>query len=134
LRKAARLTSKQSDSEFNRALDVLQADFKILPVGVAQVGSWNYAFIYDITARHYPDLPEKARLIGEAQAREKLAGLYFRSVGAAQMRDVSKLFGWGPEVTHRAVKRLMDSGQVTGDVALQKQAGEWIALSDLLQS
>jgi hypothetical protein len=134
LRKAARLTSRQSDSEFNRALEVLQADFKVLPVGVAQAGAWNYSFIYDIAARHYPDLPEKARVIGEAQARVKLVGLYFRSVGAAQMRDVSKLFGWGPEVTHRTVKRLMDSGQLTGEVALQSQAGEWIALSDLIQS
>jgi hypothetical protein len=134
LRKAARLTNKQSDSEFNRALEVLQADFKILPVGVAQVGSWNYAFIYDITARHYPDLPEKARAIGEADAREKLVGTYFRSVGAAQMRDVSRLFGWGPEVTNRAVKRLIDSGKVTGGVTLQNQAGEWMALSDLCQS
>lgn len=132
LRKAARLTSKQSDSEFNRALEVLQADFKILPVGVAQVGSWNYAFIYEITARHYPDLPEKARGIGEAQAREKLLTLYFSSVGAAQMRDVSKLFGWGPEITHRAVKHLTDSGQLTGEVSLQNQAGEWLTLSNLV--
>jgi uncharacterized protein YcaQ len=134
LRKAARLTSKQSDSEFNRALEVLQADFKILPVGVAQVGSWNYSFIYDLTARHYPDLPEKARGIGEAQAREKLLALYFASVGAAQMRDVSKLFGWGPEITHRAVKRLTGSGQLTGEVSLQNQAGEWLALSNLVAS
>src|SRR5204862_1215453 len=79
LRKAARLTSKQSDSEFNKALEVLQADFKILPVGVAQAGAWKYAFIYEITAQHYPDLPEQARGIGEAEAREKLAELYFRS-------------------------------------------------------
>jgi hypothetical protein len=132
LRKAAHLTSKQSDTEFNRALEVLQADFKILPVGVAQAGAWNYAFIYAITAYHYSDLPEKARAIGEAQAREKLVELYFQSVGAAQMRDVVKLFGWGPEVTHRAVKRLMDRGQVTGSLTLERQAGEWFALSNLV--
>src|SRR5687767_5594971 len=36
LRKAARLTSRQSDTEFKKALEVLQADFKILPVGVAK--------------------------------------------------------------------------------------------------
>ncbi len=132
LRKAARLTSKASDTEFNRALEVLQADFKILPVGVAQAGSWNYAFIYAITAYHYPDLPEKARSIGEAQAREKLLTLYFQSVGAAQMRDVEKLFGWGREVTQRAVKRLVDGGQITSGVRLEKQAGEWLALSSML--
>lgn len=132
LRKAARLTSKASDAEFNRALEVLQADFKILPVGVAQAGSWNYAFIYAITAYHYPDLPEKARSIGESQAREKLLSLYFQSIGAAQMRDVEKLFGWGREVAQRAVKRLLDGGQIISGVRLEKQAGEWLALSSML--
>jgi len=134
LRKAARLTSKQSDSEFNRALEILQADFKILPVGVAEAGAWKYAFIYEITARHYPDLPEKARLIGEAEAREKLAGLYFASVGAAQLREVAKLFGWGPEITQRVVKRLLDKGQVTGGLTWPNQAGEWFVLSPLVET
>jgi hypothetical protein len=132
LRKAARLTSAQGDSEFNRALEVLQVDFKILPVGVAAVGAWKYAFIYEVVAQHYPELPEKARLIGEAEAREKLAGLYFQSVGAAQLREVSKLFGWGPEITHRVVKRLIDGGQVTGGLSRPDQAGEYLALSSLV--
>jgi hypothetical protein len=132
LRKAAHMTNKGSDTEFNRALEVLQADFKILPVGVAQAGSWNYAFIYAITAWHYPDLPEKARGISESQARARLLELYFQSVGAAQMRDVVKLFGWGPEVTHRAVKRLVDGGKVISGVRLENQTGEWLALSTTL--
>ena len=125
------LDAEQMLVQRNRALEVLQADFKIMPVGVAEAGAWKYSYIYNITARYSPDLPEKARLIGEAEAREKLVELYFRSIGAAQMKDVSKLFGWGPEVTHRAVKRLIDRGTLTGGVALEKQAGEWIALSDL---
>lgn len=132
LRKKAHLTSKASDTEFNRALEVLQADFKILPVGVAQAGSWNYAFIYAITAYHYPDLPEKARGIGESQAREKLLLLYFQSVGAAQARDVEKIFGWGREVTQRAVKRLREGGQILSGVRLENQAGEWLVLSSML--
>ena len=131
LRKAAHMTSKSSDTEFNRALEVLQTDFKILPVGVAQAGSWNYAFIYAITAWHYPDLPEKARGISESAACEKLIRLYFQSVGAAQARDVEKLFGWGREVTQRAVKRLVDGGQITSGVRLEKQTGEWLVLPEL---
>ena len=136
LRKAARLTSKQSDTEFNRALEVLQADFKILPVGVAQAGAWNYAFIYDIAAHHFPEIPERARAIGEAEAREKLTALYFRSVGAARLRDLVKLFGWGPEITHRAVKGLMDKNKLVGASlrpapTLAGQTGEWLALPEL---
>jgi hypothetical protein len=134
LRKAARLTSKQSDTEFNKALEVLQADFKILPVGVAKAGAWNYAFIYAISAHHYPDLPEKARQIGEAEAREKLLELYFFSVGAARMKDVTKLFGWGPELTQRAVKHLVEKGVLMGSLALAGQAGECFALPELVDA
>lgn len=132
LRKAARLTSKQSDTEFNRALEVLQADFKLLPVGVAKAGAWKYAFIYDIVAHHYPELPEKARSIGEAAARETLCGWYFRSLGAAQLKDLVKLFGWGPAITQRVVKSLIDRGQLIGSLTLPTQAGEWLALPELL--
>ena len=78
LRKSARMTSKASDSPFNRALETLQADFKILPVGVAEAGAWKYAFIYECVHRHYPDLAEQARPIRQAEARWKLAELYLR--------------------------------------------------------
>ena len=57
LRKEARLLNAK-ESVFNRALEDLQKDFKILPVGVAEVGAWKYAFRYEITARHMPELPE----------------------------------------------------------------------------
>ena len=46
LRKAARLTSRESESRFNRAIEMLQVHFKVLPTGVAQAGVWKYAFIY----------------------------------------------------------------------------------------
>jgi len=129
LRKAARMSSAR-ESEWNRALEDLQKDFKILPVGVAEAGAWKYAFIYQITARHYPDLSEQARRLGESQARTKLLELYFQSTGAAQVREVNKLFGWGTELTSRALTRLIENGKlmVTG---YPKQKGEWIALANL---
>ena len=85
LRRIANLGNSK-DLEFNRALEVLQADFKILPVGIADAGSWHYSFIYELVTRHYPDLPEKARRIGESRARKKLLELYLNSVGAAQQK------------------------------------------------
>jgi len=131
LRKAARMTSAK-ESEWNRALEDLQKDFKILPVGVAEVGAWKYAFIYQIAAWHYPDLPERARVISESQARAKLLELYFESAGAAQARDVNKLFGWGTELTSRTLMRLIESGKIK--IAQHpKQNGEWIALPKLCE-
>ena len=129
LRSAAKLTNAK-ESEFNKALELLQADFKILPVGVAKAGAWKYAFIYEIVSRHYPDLPEKARFINEAEARRKLVELYFESVGAAQERDVQKLFGWQSELTKRTVAGLVDKGRLI-EVNHPAQKGVWVALTKL---
>ena len=130
LRRLARMSNAR-DSEFNKALEILQTDFKILPIGVAQAGAWNYAFIYDITARYWPDLPEQARHIGEAEARTKLLELYFRSVGAAQMREVNKLFRWGSSLSERAVKRLVEKGFLQDKVTRKDKDGEWLVLAEL---
>ncbi len=129
LRRAAHMKSAK-ESEWNRGLEDLQRDFKILPVGVAEAGAWKYAFIYDIAARFYPDLPAKARHIGESEARQKLISLYIQSVGAAQVADVRKLFGWSDELALRALKGLALSGDVTRTVH-PKQPGEWWALAAL---
>jgi hypothetical protein len=40
LRKSAHFTSADSNARFERAMAVLQADFKILPVGVSDAGAW----------------------------------------------------------------------------------------------
>jgi hypothetical protein len=131
LRKEARLLNAK-ESVFNRALEDLQRDFKILPVGIAEAGAWKYAFRYDITARHMPELPEKARSIGEAEARQKLVELYFASVGAAQARDVTRLFGWPPELAKRTVARLVQAGILQDGLAHPQMAGEWVALPEVV--
>ncbi|HLA96938.1 MAG TPA: crosslink repair DNA glycosylase YcaQ family protein [Anaerolineales bacterium] len=131
LRKAARLTSHESEARFNKALADLQADFKLLPVAVAQAGAWRYAFVYEIVARHYPELPEKARLISENAARGELLSHYFRSVGAAQIGDILKLFHWRVAQVERAVRELVASGFIQEGVKLENQTGEWLALAEL---
>jgi len=131
LRRKAHLAGKSSDAEFARALEMLQADFKILPVGVADVGGWHYAFVYDLTARHWPDLAQQAQALSEAEARARLLEAYFAGVGAAQLRDIQRLFGWGAAVTNRAVERLLTSGQVSAGWLLAGQPGEWLTLAAL---
>ncbi len=130
LRKKAKLANAK-DSEFNKALEQLQRDFKILPVGVAQAGSWNYSHIYQIVPRHFPDLPEEARAISELQARAKILELYFASVGAAQLRDVTKLFGWSNEIANRTINKLVEQN-ILVKTDHPKQAGEWIAILNIL--
>ncbi len=130
LRRKTHMTSRSSDSRFNRALADLQADFKIVPMAVTQAGAWRYAFAYDLVARHYPELPEQARHIQENQARVELTRLYFRSVGAAQMRDVLMLFRWRPRDCQRALDTLVGEGALKQGLTLEKQDGEWIALAE----
>jgi hypothetical protein len=131
LRKAAKL-SNAKDSEFNKALESLQADFKILPVGVSEAGAWKYSFIYEIVPRHYPDLPEQARHIGEGEARMKLLELYFESVGAAQERDAVKLFGWKKDLVTRAIAGLVRK-RVVVEAEHPKFKGTWLALPKLVK-
>ena len=129
LRRNAKLANAK-ESEFTKALEQLQTDFKILPVSVSDAGAWHYSHIYEITARHYPDLPEKARTISETEARAKLLELYFASVGAAQVRDAIKLFGWHADLTVRALKRLTENG-ILLEASHPSQKGEWFSLPKL---
>jgi hypothetical protein len=131
LRKEARLLNAK-ESVFNRALEDLQRDFKILPVAVAEVGAWRYAFRYEITTRHMPELPEQARMIGEAEARRKLVKLYFASVGIAQTRDLVRLFGWSPDLTQRTVSWLVQNGILLDNLSHPQLNGEWLALPELV--
>jgi hypothetical protein len=132
LRKLARMTNKASNSPFNRALETLQADFKILPVGIAQAGAWKYAFVYECVHRHYPDLLDQARSIRQVQARRRLVELYLRSVGAARLRDLNMLFGWQKAEIDAAVATLTQNGAVRTDVTFSDQPGDWIALTELV--
>jgi hypothetical protein len=131
LRRAARLASRESDNRFNRALADLQADFKILPVGVAEAGAWHYAFIYEIVPRHYPDLIEQTRFINDNQARDRLARLYVSSVGAFKTADLVKLFGWTRPQAEATADRLVQAG-VLSCLQVENQTGVWFGLPDLV--
>ena len=130
LRKSAHLNSQASESRFNRALADLQNDFKIMPVGIVDAGSWHYSFAYDLVARHEPGLIEKARFIGELDARRKILEVYFRSVGAAQSSDLAKLFKWSSKEIEQAISSLIDMNILMIDQQ-DGQVGKWMVLKEL---
>jgi len=130
LRKEARLQNAR-ESEFSRAVEDLQRDFKILPVGIAEAGAWRYAYRYELTARHFPELAEQARVIGESEARQKLAELYLLSIGAAQKRDLVKIFGWPPELVKRTADKLVQAGKLA-EAVHPGEAGAWLTLPELV--
>lgn len=126
LRRAARLSSPESDHRFNRALNQLQMEFKVLPVGTAEVGAWRYAFVYELTDRYFPDLVQQAGAISEPEARQALLVQYFQIVGVARLADITRLFRWRIDETTRAVNKLMEGGKLRGGYAVEGQKGEWI--------
>jgi hypothetical protein len=134
LRKTARLANRESDSRFNRALEMLQGDFKVLPTGVSQAGAWKYAFIYDLVHRFYPDLPEKARPIRQTEARRRLAEMYLTSAGAVPVRAIASLFGWMKGDAEDALAALVRDGFAVREVKLPDQPGEWTALNQLVDA
>ena len=131
LRRAARMSSRESDGRFNKALDSLQMEFRILPVGISQTGAWNYAFIYDLVPRHFTSLIEDSRLIGEMQARRRLALRYLESVGCASSSTVSRLFRWPLNLARKALDDLVKENTLIFPVELETGREEQYALVSL---
>jgi len=132
LRRAASMTESTSSYRFNRGLEALQADFKVLPVGVAQAGAWNYAFIYECVHRYYPAILERARAIKVGEAQRTLLRLYVRSVGGASFDDIVKVFWWSKPDVESALTALTDEGVVARGVHVERQRDDWIVVTELL--
>lgn len=132
IRRRLHMTSKASNSPFERALVFLQRDFKILPVGVARTGAWRYSFIYECTHRWYPDLAAEARPITRRHARKHLLQRALRSLGLITLSDMRKLFQWRKPDTQEALAELVAEG-----VAVPLSGGEdnaaAVALPELLE-
>ncbi len=132
LRKAAHLTRRTSDSGFNRALDQLQSDMRILPVSIAEAGRWRYAFVYELVHRYHPDIVDKARFITENQARQHIVLKYLSSVGLSSLKTINSVFRWTPEKTETTLNGLLEkSGQIT-QVTLSGETGVLYAHKNLL--
>jgi hypothetical protein len=132
LRRATSLIDEKSSYRFNRGLDELQADFKVMPIGVAEAGAWNYAFIYECVHRYHPEFLEQARDIQISEAQRRLVDLYFQSVGAAKMGDIVKVFWWPRREVEKTVDALVERGVLVQDVEIEGQTGTWVARSELV--
>ena len=121
LRAAAHLDAPGSKSRFERGLVELQRGLWILPIGVAEAGSWNYAFIYELVDRWYPGLLDQVRPLASGQARAHLTRRLLDSVGAAAPAAIQHLFRWPADSVSQALEDLRRSrtAQVLDD-------GRWI--------
>lgn len=126
-------TGQKANAEFNRALDELQMDFKVLPVGISPAGRWHYAMIFDIVARHLPEVVTQAGNIAEGEAREKLLLNYLASIGAARRSHVQKLFHWEKTLTDRTIERLVHQRLLySGLSVVDSTDTDWLAIPELV--
>jgi uncharacterized protein YcaQ len=79
---------------------------------VAQAGAWNYAFVYELVGRWFPELAAQARDISRSEARAYLADSYLKSVGAATEAQLCRLFGWRADEVRRTCEKLAGRGQI----------------------
>jgi len=115
LRREAHLSSKSAKSRADRALTELQVGLKVLPVGVADVGAWNYAFVYELFQRWFPEVPQQARHIKRAEARRVLVQRYLDNVVAADRGMIAKVFHvlkWTKQELEQTVEALVEKGAV----------------------
>lgn len=134
LRRAASLAAESAKSRFDRALVELQIGFKVLPVAVVEEGAWDYAFVYDIVARHLPDLPDRARPISRAEARQTLIRTYVDNSVAVTRKQIDQLFHifkWTPRELDRALEALQAAGAIRA-MPVEGLAGpHWVSVRAL---
>jgi hypothetical protein len=119
LRRESRMSADSAKGRFDRALTELQKGLKVLPVGIAEVGAWRYAFIYELLPRWLPEVPEKAREIGLGQARQTILNQYLRNVIAATSQQAARVFGWTLKQTRKAAEMLAGEGHLRLDVHVE---------------
>jgi hypothetical protein len=130
LRKEAHLASPSSDARFNNALADLQADLKIVPIGISEAGAWHYSFVYDLTIRRYPHIMEEARFIKDEQAYDNILSAYFSSVIAAPQNQIQKCFQWLPQNINDSLQRLLSKNFIQ-HIDVEDAPGKWYILTKI---
>jgi hypothetical protein len=121
LRRRTRLDDPSAKGRFEKALIQLQKGLWILPVGVAEAGSWRYAFIFELLDRWLPDVFPEARKLTREQAGQELIEQLARSVGAVSSIQAARLFGWKAAWADLLFQELVQARKVT-----QLEDGRWM--------
>ncbi len=133
IRREAGLSSSSATSRFNRALDTLQMEFKIMPVGISDAGRWHYAFVYGIVPYHFPELPDQARKLTEGEARQKILYAYLQSVGAIEVKQAARLLGWKLAICEKTVEALVQQGVCVDGVQFEGKVEKVVTVAELIQ-
>jgi hypothetical protein len=112
LRREAHLSTDTNKGRFDKALTDLQTGLKVLPVGIAPVGAWRYAFIYEILPRWFSQIPAQAQRIGRVEARRRILDQYLCNVVFSTVPIAARLFRWSLSEMQQAAEQLAAEGRV----------------------
>jgi hypothetical protein len=132
LRKKLSTFFSQSSSRFNRALELLQRDFRIMPSGISQNGRWKYSFVYQTVSRELPDLVMHSNQISKEEAILAIIRSFFSSNGIGTMDEIKKLFGWQTEIIHDAISALISNCEIIKAIPFWKTEEEIYSIPELL--
>ena len=131
LRESAGLAASESSSRFNRALNLLQRDFRILPVGVSDRGAWHYTFIYEASHRQFPELVAQAKTISDNEARKQILKAFLLALGVVNMKQMHRFFQWPDCSIRQTLEGLMDERYVAPTSSPLQSSGEWFTITGL---
>jgi hypothetical protein len=112
LRKEARLAGESAKTGFQRAMTELQEGLKVLPVGVAEAGAWDYAFVYDLVSRWLPTLDVQARRLTTLEARRRILLRHLDNVVAIGQDEIRRFLGWPAATLAKVIAPLSEIGEV----------------------
>ncbi len=128
LRRAVGLPGKAGTRRFHRALEGLQASMRITVAGGVLTGWTMHRWELIDNWVPLPVLKEGWRLPRE-QAQRKLLLRYLKTVVAARIEDMARLFGWKGETVKRLVKELAAEGSLEAGVEIVGLPGQWLVIS-----
>jgi len=123
LRDQSNVSASGSPSRFNRALELLQHDFRIIPSGISQNGRWKYTYIYQTVQNEFPKLIEQSMRINKEDALIAILRSYFRSNGTGTFKDIQILFRWQVHDIRKAINSLIATGEII-EACLDENKGE----------
>ena len=132
LRKKTGMWGKENQYRYTKTLNQLQTALMILPVGVAAVGRWNYAFIYDIVPRYFADLQERSTSIRRKEAQEKILYSLVKSLGATDKQNIRRLLRWPPMDLTSAIMRLEEKEIIASEIQVDGFTAPQVVLRELL--
>lgn len=132
LRKAANLSSNSNSFRFSKALNLLQRDFRIMPVGISDNGAWHYSFIYDATHRYFPDLGKLAHKINEKDAMKTILRGYFQSLGASTIPSIRKFFNWRENTIKSVLEIMVNEQLISENIYFENSDEEWYTIRELI--